>query len=168
MKNSRLVNKLAEKLSITNTEFIVIFTLIIGLGCGMIYKMTLKEIMHYPIASVKNDALLVTLDSIAEIHKTTFIGSNIDNEPVEELAKADTVAPRELAQRIKKADFKGVVNINTASKSQLMQLYRIGEKNAEKIIEHRTQNPFTKKEDIMKVSGIGEKTFEKIKDNITV
>jgi len=168
MKNSKIINNIAQKLKITNTEFIVIFTLAVGLVVGGIYKIALKEIIPYPIASVNNDALLVSLDSLAEVHKTTFVGSNIDNEPVPELAVKDTVVKKEFSQQPKKSEFKGIVNINTASKSQLMQLYRIGEKTAEKIIEHRTKTPFTVKEDIMKVKGIGEKTFEVIKDNITV
>jgi competence ComEA-like helix-hairpin-helix protein len=168
LKHSKIVNDLAQKLKITNSEFVVILTLSFGLVVGTVYKVVLKEVISYPIASVSDDALLVALDSLAEIHLTTFVGSNIENEPVPELAKADTVVKKETWQQPKKSDFKGVININTASKSQLMQLYRIGEKTAEKIIEHRTKTPFTVKEDIMKVKGIGEKTFERIKDNITV
>ena len=60
------------------------------------------------------------------------------------------------------------VNINTASKSELMTIKGIGDKKAEKIIEYRTSNKFLKIEDIMNVSGIGEAMFEKIKNYITV
>lgn len=63
------------------------------------------------------------------------------------------------------------VNINTASIDDLVaaNLYRIGYKTAEKIVEYRQQNgPFKSIEEIMEVKGIGEKTFEKIKDKITV
>ena len=168
MRHSKFVKDIAHKLKITNSEFVIIFTLSIGLIIGAIYKIALKEVISYPIASIQTEELLVKLDSLAEIHKTTFVGSNIDNEPIAELTKLDTVVKKETWQKPKKSDFKGVVNINTASKTQLMQLYRIGEKTAEKIIEHRTKTPFTVKEDIMKVKGIGEKTFEKIKDNISV
>jgi len=168
MKHSRIVNKIAQKLKITNTEFIVIFTLAIGLIIGVVYKIALREIISYPVASIQNEELLVKLDSLAEIHQTSFVGSNIENEPIPELAAKDTIVKKESWQRPKKSEFTGVVNINTASKSQLMQLYRIGEAMADRIIEHRTKTPFTVKEDIMKVRGIGEKTFERIKDNITV
>ena len=61
-----------------------------------------------------------------------------------------------------------LVNINTASKSELMTIKGIGDKKAEKIIEYRTSNKFLKIEDIMNVSGIGEAMFEKIKNYITV
>lgn len=61
-----------------------------------------------------------------------------------------------------------LVNINTASKDELMTLSGIGSSKADQIILKRMENRFTKIEDIMTVSGIGESAFAKIKDNITV
>lgn len=63
----------------------------------------------------------------------------------------------------------GQVNINTASKEELMQLEGVGSAYALKIIEYREANgPFEKPEDIMNVKGIGTSTYEKNKDRITV
>jgi competence protein ComEA len=62
----------------------------------------------------------------------------------------------------------GLVNINTASKEELMTLNGIGESKANSIIEYRKTNKFNTIEDIMNVSGIGDKFFEQIKNNITV
>ena len=61
-----------------------------------------------------------------------------------------------------------LVNINTATKEELMTLNSIGEAKALKIIEYRNKNKFEKTEDILNVSGIGNSIFEKIKNNITV
>ena len=61
-----------------------------------------------------------------------------------------------------------LININHASKEELMDLPGIGESIALKIISYRTQTPFEKIEDIKNVSGIGDKVYEKIKDYITV
>lgn len=61
------------------------------------------------------------------------------------------------------------VNINTATKDQLMTLTGIGEVRAEDIIAYRQEHgPFRQIEDIMQVSGIKEAAFAKIKDDITV
>ncbi|WP_455721095.1 helix-hairpin-helix domain-containing protein [Agathobacter sp.] len=63
----------------------------------------------------------------------------------------------------------GKVNINTATKEQLMTLSGIGESKADSIIKYRTENgSFSAVEDITKVSGIGEAMLNKIKDDITV
>lgn len=60
------------------------------------------------------------------------------------------------------------VNINTASKEELMTLKGVGEVMAQKIIDYRSKNRFINKEDLKKVSGIGDSFFDKIKENITI
>ncbi len=63
----------------------------------------------------------------------------------------------------------GLVNINTASREELMQLPGIGETRAEAILNYRQeQGRFQTIEDIMKVDGIKEASFEKLKELITV
>lgn len=63
----------------------------------------------------------------------------------------------------------GKVNLNTASKEELMKLRGIGESRAEDIIRYRdTCGGFQSIEDIMNVSGIKDAAFEKMKDSITV
>ena len=62
-----------------------------------------------------------------------------------------------------------LININTASKEELMSLSGIGESKALSIIEYRNNNgSFKCIEDIKNISGIGDALFEKIKDSITV
>ena len=61
------------------------------------------------------------------------------------------------------------ININTASKEELLSLKGIGDSRAEDIINYRTENgKFAAIEDIMKVPGIKQGAFNKIKDNIKV
>ena len=63
----------------------------------------------------------------------------------------------------------GKININTASRNELMDLTGVGEVIAGRIIDYRNQHgPFLRIEDIMNVSGIGERRYESIQDKITV
>jgi competence protein ComEA len=63
----------------------------------------------------------------------------------------------------------GKININTASKDQLIILPRIGPAIADRIIEYRQkEGPFKRIEDLDNVSGIGEATMKQLKDLITV
>lgn len=55
-----------------------------------------------------------------------------------------------------------LVNINEATKEQLMTIPGIGPAKAEAIMQYREEISFRQKEEIMNVSGIGEKTFENI------
>ena len=66
-------------------------------------------------------------------------------------------------------DRSGLVDINTATRDQLMTLSGIGESKADAIISYREeQGGFSTEDDLKKVSGIGDGTYEKIKDKITV
>ena len=60
------------------------------------------------------------------------------------------------------------ININIASEKELDALPGIGPAIAQRIVEHRSSQQFTKIEDIMQVKGIGKKKFAKIKELITV
>lgn len=62
-----------------------------------------------------------------------------------------------------------VVNLNTATATQIATLPGIGDKAAQRIIEYREKNGgFKKIEELMNVKGIGEKSFLKLKPLITV
>jgi competence protein ComEA len=55
----------------------------------------------------------------------------------------------------------GVVNINTASESQLMLLPRVGPSLAKKIVDYRSSNgEFKAPEELVMVPGVGDKTYE--------
>ena len=61
------------------------------------------------------------------------------------------------------------LNINYASKMQLMELEGIGEVMAQRIIDYREENgPYQFTEDIMNVDGLGPKKFSAIEPYISV
>lgn len=63
----------------------------------------------------------------------------------------------------------GPVDLNRATREELMALPGVGEATADRIIASRTQDgPFSSKEDLMRIEGIGEKKFAKLEPLIEV
>lgn len=63
----------------------------------------------------------------------------------------------------------GLLDLNRATKEELMTLPGIGEAKAEAILSYRENNgPFAETADIMKISGIKNAVFDQIKDRVTV
>jgi competence ComEA-like helix-hairpin-helix protein len=60
-----------------------------------------------------------------------------------------------------------LININTATQSELESLPGIGSKLARRIIEARQQKPFSSLEDLKRVSGIKSNILNKIEDKVT-
>ena len=92
-------------------------------------------------------------------------GEHIVIPSVDEVESASFQMPVDEAK-----DSQGValVNINTATKEELMGLPGIGERKADSIIEYRKSKSFSSPEDIMNISGIKEAAFNKIKDKICI
>ncbi len=110
----------------------------------------------------KNDAVIK-----GEINEEIKIENNNSNN--EEIKNENNNSNTEEKQDDKKEENSNkLVNLNTATKEELMSISGIGESKAKNIIEYRNKNKFTKIEDILNVSGIGESVFEKIKEYITV
>lgn len=79
------------------------------------------------------------------------------------------VLEEEKKTEIEKDPLDGLVDLNHATKEELMTLPWIGEVRAEAIIAYRTANgPYTSIEDVMNVRGIKEGIFRKISKLICV
>jgi competence protein ComEA len=67
-----------------------------------------------------------------------------------------------------KHEVTGVVNLNTASATQLDLLPGVGPKAVKRIIEVRTRTPFTKVDELVKVKGFGAKKLARLKPYLSV
>ena len=94
--------------------------------------------------------------------------------PTKKEVKVNKVIPSGLpsvtgASDISKNANTEIVNINTATKEELMKLNGVGEAKAALIINFReTNGGFKNINDLMKIKGIKQKFFDKIKDSICV
>lgn len=85
-------------------------------------------------------------------------------------ASASSQTSAEKHSSDQKSDFQSsLININTATSTELQKLNGIGETISQRIVDYRNANgSFKTIEEIKNVKGIGEAKFEAIKDNITI
>ena len=92
-----------------------------------------------------------------------FIGRNVNSGHVSLSAEDFSAETRNSRESM---DYR--LDINTATKSQLMELPGIGEVMAERIVAYRTEHGmFSSIEEIQNVPGIKRAVFDKIKEQIT-
>lgn len=61
-----------------------------------------------------------------------------------------------------------IIDINLATKEELMKLPSVGEKMSDAIIKYREESEFTDFDDLLNVPGIGQKTLESFKGLISI
>ena len=110
---------------------------------------------------MQEDAAYESLNQAEEIHDGQMIVVLTEEEMKSVQIQTDDTQKSDTAD--------GRVDLNTATKTQLMTLPGIGETKADSIIAYREKNGgFSSIEDIKKIEGIKEGVFSKIKDSIAV
>lgn len=171
-KFENISNVVKRTLGINSAEFIFVSIILLGLSIGALFDLLPFSPENDAEYSKLNKDIIASLDSLSAAEATTYIGTDINNNPIEELAAADTIVEKKKifasGTKTRKDDFQGVININTASRVELMKLPGIGEKTAMSIIDRRKNKLFETIAEIMQIKGIGIKKYEKIKLHIKV
>ncbi len=164
-----MLSKIQQLIGINKSELISVAVIMIFTICGY----SIKNLMNTEaeLEKIKNIDTYNRLDSLANVNKTIMIGNDNNGNGYTNLINADTLVKKDIYytsknNKISEKKNNIKININSASKVELMQLPGIGEKTALKILEYRKDNKFQKAEDIMNIKGIGPKKFEKMKEFI--
>lgn len=166
-KNSKIL-KIQTFFGATKAEITFLSILILGLIVGGLYK------LFFPTNSNSfeniSEEIIRLNDSLALAQQTTYIGTDAEGNYFQELKQQDTLVKQNnyFPQSSKKELPSNKIDLNNASKVELMKLPGIGEKTALKIIEYRNNKKFQKIEDIKNIKGIGEKKFDKMKQLIYI
>ncbi len=122
-----------------------------------------KKLIAVPIVIIIISVYLIGINYLKRIDKVDDIAAavqtsqTVENEmpKTEEKAEPDAVVDK--------------ININTATKSELMKLDGIGEKLAERIIVRREAvGAFTSVDQLLEIESLGEAKFNKIKDFVII
>lgn len=111
------------------------------------------------LAYILQDGEKLYVPSINDTEEKVYVtAENGENVIIEGAGNTDKVDEK-----------KETVNINTATKEELMTLPGVGESTAIKIIDYRKSNgKFQKIEDIKNVPGIGDSKFQNMKEKLSV
>lgn len=156
-----MFDKLSKKLNLTQTELkisgFLILTLIVGILIKFIFGINEKtDLTFYNYAQI--DSIFFS-SAENDGNNSEIINKNVDyKQEVFDFNKQsfNNVYTKQLPAEKS-------INLNKATKKELMSLPGIGETTAKNIIELREKiGRFRKPEDLLKVKGIGSKKLDKI------
>lgn len=162
MKNNNIINDLINAAGGFKNNA---YTNNINLSKNLSSQMVVFVYTKYEYSKINNKNNINECNcSSYDISKCLDEGRSIINNNDD--IKSDNIATNNESDNKDKTN---IININSASLSELMNLPGIGESKARNIIEYREKNGlFSDISDIKNVSGISEKIFESIKEYITI
>lgn len=159
---SKLLAKLQELTHASKQEIIAVTTLL-----ALTIAAAIVTYYRSIVADASSQQWLRQLDSLARL--TSFDEKETTTAAEEDDAALPLPGTKQDRQRSRyepKKPPSRPIDINKASKQELMRLPGIGEVMAERIITARKERPFETPEDLLRVPGIGKKKLEQLRPYI--
>ncbi|MEJ5352282.1 MAG: ComEA family DNA-binding protein [Melioribacteraceae bacterium] len=163
-----LFKKISRKFGFTETESKVILFLLIALFIGAAINFFKNNrnnnFLEYNYS--KDDSLFYSYQLPQNDSAEKYVNLGVDYQR-ELLDFSKENLTKNINKEIK--DSSKLININSASLTELISLPGIGEKTAAEIISYRKNNgAFNNINDLLKIKGIGKSKLDKIKSRITI
>lgn len=156
----KLFNFFRNHFSATKQEVIISIFLFVGLLVGVL----IKEIRKDRVAPLDTEEIARIVDSLARIENLDVTGTDIYGIPI--FPNIDSSKKGLFFAKLKQGDTIKI-NLNLASRVELMRLPGIGEKTAQLLIDYRKKQKLTKIEDLYRIKGFGKNRVEQIRPFIT-
>lgn len=154
-KLENFFNFFRNNFSATKQEVVIAIFLFSGLLVGVI----IRELRNNNTSSLNTKEIARIVDSLAKIENLESSGTDIYGNPVD---TSKRVQAGFFFSKLKYND-SVKINLNTASRVELMRIPGIGEKTAQAILDLRSKKKLRKPEDLLKIKGFGKKRLEQIK-----
>lgn len=158
--DEKMQEKLQRFFGINRREAIAVTVLLGLLALGALYRwlfqpqqVILPAQLHHWLDSI----VQAQYAAISELSSPSALSAASDSLPSTPLG----------AERTKSAP-STPINLNTATKAELMSLPGVGEVIAERILEYRRQKRFESPEELLEIKGIGPKKYERLRPYIRV
>lgn len=161
----RLLTGIQTHTGTTKSEALVLLTLSIIVLVGTVGKRLFPHNSSSEILAAEK--IIHVLDSLQMHSRTLSSKPPVANATNSESASPESSPFQNVYPSPKREQFRGTVNLNTATEAQLLRVKGVGPATAKRIVELRTKRRFNSVEDLLDVKGIGAKKLEAMRPYVS-